>query len=834
MANQPVTFQVSGAHSVTSLAITDNNGAAVLTYPGSAGGTDTITARATLAGTTVPAVPATATWAFAVPGQPVTPVLLCVTAHVDGTYTAGFGYQNPNTATATVPLGVLNTLTSSTAVSLPISFAPGTATLPVLTAPFSASETITWTLTGQSASASVSSPRCNAAPTVDAGADQLINLATPILALTGVVRDDGEPNATLTSTWSQLSGPASVTFTDPTVVTTTATFSALGTYVLRLYATDGVASAEDTRTIVVADSQVLPDLRVTLVQAGVTTDGQTLQTAGTISATIALSATALPISSNVQFFEDRDGDEQFDAAVDRDLGRTLLPALRAGEVTTTTVTIATDVLFTGNRMFAVVDPEQRIAEADETNNQAHTASQCLAVSLVGQFNPTLEWSWPGTIINNVVTNQVIMAPAVADLNDDGIADIVFSAFAGNSPEANGHLVALSGRDGQTLFVVSDPAYDLRGTGSLAVGDINNDGSPEILAVGEPVTSTQFSGTRDRLLAFTAAGVPLWAIHLNQNIERGGAAVAQFDTDPEAEIVVGAALIQHDGTISWQGSFGRGDNRDGPLSIVADLDMDGTPEIVTGNTAYRADGSVYWRNSGLSDGFPAVADFDGDSFPEIVVVSNGRVRLHEHTGTVSWTSAALPGGGAGGAPTIADMDADGQPEIGVAGAARYVVLEGNGTIRWTAVTDDSSSNTTGSSVFDFDGNGQAEIVYADEQQLRIYQVPSDPASTSLNVIWAIPSTSFTGYELPVIVDVDGDSNAEIVKVSNNYGRSGGTTGIAVYGDASDTWVATRPIWNQHSYHVTNINDTGTIPTAEEPSWTRFNNYRQNVLVSGCAT
>lgn len=53
------------------------------------------------------------------------------------------------------------------------------------------------------------------------------------------------------------------------------------------------------------------------------------------------------------------------------------------------------------------------------------------------------------------------------------------------------------------------------------------------------------------------------------------------------------------------------------------------------------------------------------------------------------------------------------------------------------------------------------------------------------------------------DFEGDGSAEIVAVSgaDTYGRNG----IIVIGDANDTWVPTREISNQHTYHITNGND-----------------------------
>ncbi|MBN8527141.1 MAG: hypothetical protein J0M02_17540, partial [Planctomycetes bacterium] len=91
----------------------------------------------------------------------------------------------------------------------------------------------------------------NAAPVVDAGADQAV--ALPALAsLTGSASDDGLPAAsTLAYAWSLVSGPGTATFATPAQAATTAAFSAAGTYVLQLTASDGALAASDTVTITV-------------------------------------------------------------------------------------------------------------------------------------------------------------------------------------------------------------------------------------------------------------------------------------------------------------------------------------------------------------------------------------------------------------------------------------------------------------------------------------------------------------------------------------------------------------------------------------------------------
>jgi hypothetical protein len=92
----------------------------------------------------------------------------------------------------------------------------------------------------------------NQPPVVDAGPDQTIFLPSDA-TLDGTVTDDGKPNppSTVTSTWSKISGPGTVTFGDSSLVDTTATFSEPGTYVLRLTADDSELSDFDEVTIIV-------------------------------------------------------------------------------------------------------------------------------------------------------------------------------------------------------------------------------------------------------------------------------------------------------------------------------------------------------------------------------------------------------------------------------------------------------------------------------------------------------------------------------------------------------------------------------------------------------
>jgi hypothetical protein len=85
----------------------------------------------------------------------------------------------------------------------------------------------------------------NNPPQVYAGNDQTIAVAD--VSLRATVTDDGLPTppGTTTLSWSQISGPGSITFTNTSSTSPSGTFSQPGTYVLRLTASDGELSATD-------------------------------------------------------------------------------------------------------------------------------------------------------------------------------------------------------------------------------------------------------------------------------------------------------------------------------------------------------------------------------------------------------------------------------------------------------------------------------------------------------------------------------------------------------------------------------------------------------------
>ena len=95
--------------------------------------------------------------------------------------------------------------------------------------------------------------KVNEPPVIDtAGLDQEISWAEYSVYLDATVTDD--PRDNLTYAWSKLSGPGSVTFSAPSSEDTSAAFSASGTYILQLSASDGKLASTSTVTIVLSNS----------------------------------------------------------------------------------------------------------------------------------------------------------------------------------------------------------------------------------------------------------------------------------------------------------------------------------------------------------------------------------------------------------------------------------------------------------------------------------------------------------------------------------------------------------------------------------------------------
>ncbi|MEC8423354.1 MAG: FG-GAP-like repeat-containing protein, partial [Myxococcota bacterium] len=297
------------------------------------------------------------------------------------------------------------------------------------------------------------------------------------------------------------------------------------------------------------------------------------------------------------------------------------------------------------------------------------AQTCVSDPEVGAFEPVIEWQWTDNPVHPGY-HQLMAQPVVANLTDDNedgriddgdIPDIVVSAFGPTNYRSPGVLVAISGADGTTLWSTEGDGIDQpQGTSGLAVADVDGTG-PSV-----------FGMSTGGLTRYDAAGTIVWttSIPAVPAFGHGHPAIGDLDGDGSPEIIIGPHAVAAEGRLLWSGAGGTGSAKF--MSFPVDVDGDGVQEVVAGNTLYESDGRIRWI-TGL-DGYGAVADLDLDGVPEVIVAAQegGELRAMDIDGNVIWTYSFTDRGG--GPPTIADYDGDGFPEIGLASEQVYRVLE----------------------------------------------------------------------------------------------------------------------------------------------------------------
>ena len=284
---------------------------------------------------------------------------------------------------------------------------------------------------------------------------------------------------------------------------------------------------------------------------------------------------------------------------------------------------------------------------------------------------------------------------VADMDGNGTVDVVTANYGGTVSVVKGN--------GDGTFA---PEADYNASGNpdgLAVGDINGDGKLDVVATHK--TSNVFSlllnngdGTLQSAVDFPSPGLP------------GPVAIADVNGDQKADVVVGAS-----GRVSI--FLGNGDGTFQPRTdltatngvaalAVADLNGDRNLDIVTTSSSDIA--SVFLGNGNGTFGSEidtpitgaigpskniVVADFNGDTKPDIAVASNNGSNSEKFSGlTGNGDGTFLPAVlyEAGFAPndvSVGDVNGDGAPDL-IVPATWIQVLPNTGGTR---ITIQSSNN-----------------------------------------------------------------------------------------------------------------------------------------------
>ncbi len=445
---------------------------------------------------------------------------------------------------------------------------------------------------------------------------------------------------------------------------------------------------------------------------------------------------------------------------------------------------------------------------------------------IAPFEMTPKWHWNSSEFMPEHV-QVISTPVVAQLNDDNndgvinnddVADVVIVSYKGTDL-SNGIVRALNGVDGSELWNYSTGVVAADARYSPAVADFDGDGVVEIVVssrLKEYISVIDNKGVTKKQIA---------KVNFNWSTI-GNVSIADLNNDGSLEFSLGDAVYNYDTgslyTFDWA-----------PSSVIFDANADGIQEVLSSGQLNDVYGAELWRYVGEDKvWFSSVADIDSDGQPEVILsipatsstANKSKLVALEANGNIKWELDNSVNGGSG-AQSISNFLGKDDMGIAHAGYKSIDMYNNQGDLVWSVANDDEWSGKIGVSAFDFNGDGIDEVVVQDHYKVRVLN------GVNGEVLSAVANSSGTLWEYPIVVDLEGDDNAELVVVSNNTdSRYSINNGVTVYGaaDNSKPWKNATRIWNQHSYHQTNISQDGKVPTYELPSWLNNNTYRSSTL------
>ena len=306
--------------------------------------------------------------------------------------------------------------------------------------------------------------------------------------------------------------------------------------------------------------------------------------------------------------------------------------------------------------------------------------------------------------------------------------------------------------------------NLIGSGSPVIGDIDNDGQPEVLV------STANFGNTGGIYALNADGTLKWKYQTGDYGTYATPPLADIDGDGKLETIFpsyGGKIIavDDDGTQIWSVDKGSAGTR----SVIADVTGDAALEVVAGAASQTfllkaSDGTQIWQAAYGMLCDPAIADVDGDSTLEVVFSTSGSVivALNAEDGTVAWTSAAMGSDAQNNLAIISDINADGKSDV-VAGSRdykMYVFSGADGTKLWDYAM---VGRCFSAAVADFNGDGYDDVVTtAGRSTPESYAYLLDVKNQTL--LWQHDIVGRSGYTTersPSIADVNGDGTPDVL-------------------------------------------------------------------------
>lgn len=404
----------------------------------------------------------------------------------------------------------------------------------------------------------------------------------------------------------------------------------------------------------------------------------------------------------------------------------------------------------------------------------------------------------------------------------------------NGDETNG-IITINATDGTfKSFIAGDSTTSMKWA-HIAVGEVDQDSNVDFFRANSQLGLSRYS--RD--------GTEVW--RYNSALSRPRyPKLGDIDQDGIAEVYVGNRILNAvSGELLFARTGSSGCNPHASLgtcitvsSIMGDFTSSSGLELACGNVVHEFD---TWSTSGLNisnaiqapapvlDGITGFADVNNDGKTDVIVV---RSNLQDGEVWV-WNAddeeliASGPSGENGGSPLVTDLDNNCLADIIVVFRNELVIYEYDGSTDLqvkSRISIADNSGYTGCTAFDLNQDGIMEIIHRDQEALRIID------GVSLEVIDSYQLFSVTGFENPIVADIDGDGQAEIL--TSGYTNLSNPDSIRVFcfESANKPWASARRVWNQTGYHVTNVNNDLTIPQYQQSTTAFFET--DSCLVETC--
>jgi len=431
---------------------------------------------------------------------------------------------------------------------------------------------------------------------------------------------------------------------------------------------------------------------------------------------------------------------------------------------------------------------------------------------------------PGTRI--VLKTNVSLTPTlsvtVGDTNGDGIPDILIAGFA-DSQTLVSYVIALGNGDGTFGPPALRQSVNLPYNTSFAIADLNGDGIPDIVASSNP-NSIGVSPTITVILGGPGGSTqtyPVQPIPANSGANTTPAGVAAADLNGDGFLDIATAS----GTILFGNGTGVFPNRAdyaiaNPASVmISDFDGDGLPDLILGNgnptflsgtTLNPTLTVLFGTGAGTFAGAPvsvvtlaptayafATADFNRDGIPDAAIVAwvypSTYVHIEKGNGDGTFLqigpTVTLPvSGGPPQTAISADFNHDGIPDLAIVSPSgntseELIVLlgKGDGTFASPLAFTLPDSSISFMAAPDVNGDGIPDLV-AGADDATVYIFPGKGDGTFLpnpyQISNVLPAFAFGDFNSDGKLDI-----ALVNSLSSNIavypGKGDGTFGPAVF-------------------------------------------------------